>query len=461
VSTRTSSPLAVLIALLLFGATAASAAPSRAVSPSKATGRIAHFELPARTIERAEVRVSGKRLTVPGKRLARAQRAGRLKVRLPRGAAGRQARLVVVFARAKKKPRSATTTPAPPVTAPAPAPAAPVSSEPVSGAAASVACGLGSFAVGNWPGACWRPYSDASPWNQRIPAGAKVDGNSAGVVQRLMEYGTPQHLTAGEGEDWQHPTYYSQATDPVYTLHCLEDWGRCALEGLQIRIPAAAKPAQGGDGHMTVVDQATGWEYDMWQVQSKPAAGGTLTMSWGGKTRIDGDGLGSEATASRFGNLAGVIRAQELRAGRINHALFMVVECDNGGFVYPASKNGASCARSGRPTTDAPAMGQRFQLNLTDEQIQALNVPAWKKTILRAMAEYGMYVGDTGTGSWGLQFESGSTYESFGVQDPLETFAADNNVTNYKGTWVFNMRDGVDWAKHLRVVDSCVAQKTC
>ena len=54
---------------------------------------------------------------------------------------------------------------------------------------------------------------------------------------------------------------------------------------------------------------------------------GELVTAWGGRTRIDGDGLGSAAVAANFGTLAGLVRPEELEAGRIEHALFMTVPC--------------------------------------------------------------------------------------------------------------------------------------
>jgi hypothetical protein len=229
---------------------------------------------------------------------------------------------------------------------------------------------------------------------------------------------------------------------------------------MKVRIPDKARPAAGGDAHLTVVDQASGWEYDLYKVRSKPAGGGVLEFRWGGRTRIDGDGRGSDATAARFGNLAGMIRAQEMDTARIAHALFMNATCDSGTYVYPAQKTGRPCSAIGLPNTDAPPMGARLQLTLTPEQINALPVPQWKKTILRAMSEYGMYMGDTG-GQFGISFESGSTYTSFGVEDQMVRFARENNVPTYNGHYVFNIRDGVDWGRYLRVVDPCVAQGTC
>nr|MDQ5808996.1 NUDIX domain-containing protein [Actinomycetota bacterium] len=327
----------------------------------------------------------------------------------------------------------------------------------------SGSCAFGTFKVGSWPGGCWRPYSDSSPFNRPIPVGAPSHPNSDAIVRRTLSFGPLGHLLAGDAdtsEDWNHPTYYSQPDDPIFTLHCYEDWGECDIEGHQIRIPDAARPAAGGDGHLTVVDQASGWEYDLYKVRSKPAGGGTLEFRWGGRTRIDGDGLGSDATAARFGNLAGIIRAQEMDTARIAHALFMNARCDSGTYVYPAKKNGRACSAIGESNSDAPPMGARFQLAMSPEQIEALAVPRWKKTILHAMAEYGMYMGDTG-GDWGVSFESGSTYTSFGVEDEMVRFARENGVPFNNGHYVFNLREGVDWGRYLRVVDPCVAQATC
>ena len=95
------------------------------------------------------------------------------------------------------------------------------------------------------------------------------------------------------------------------------------------------------------------------------------------------------------------------------------------------------------------------------EQIEALAVPRWKKTVLHAMADYGMIMGDTGSGSWAIQAESGSTYTSFGYEDELVKFARANGWSAYNGRYSGNLRDGVDWARYLRVLDPCVSQGTC
>ena len=203
---------------------------------------------------------------------------------------------------------------------------------------------FGTFGPGNWPGGCWRPYSATSPFNQMIPANPRLDPRSPQIVSRLLGFGSVQHLLAGQADtpdDYSHPTYYSQLLDPLYTLHCYEaSWGTCAIEGERVNVPNAARPAGGGDAHLTVVNQITGREYDLYKVRSKPAGGGTLEFRWGGSTSINGTGLGSAATASQVGNLAGIIRAQELEAGEINHAIFIVAKCDSGVYIHPAGQAG-------------------------------------------------------------------------------------------------------------------------
>jgi hypothetical protein len=322
--------------------------------------------------------------------------------------------------------------------------------------------GLGDFGVGDWPGGCWRPYADDSPFNRRLPARPQLHPRSRAIVRRLTGWGRPAELRAGIAgtrSDWQHPTYYPDDDDPLFEVHCAEDWGTCEVEGMRVRIPDAARPAGADDGHLTVVDQESGWEYDFWQVRRKPRGGGRLVVSWGGRTRIDGDGLGSDANAAHFGSLAGQIRAEEMARGRIDHALFMLVRCDSGRSVYPAEGRGFACD----DTEDAPAQGTRFQLDLSPREIAELDVPPWKRTILRAMAEYGLYVGDTTGGTpWNIWFESASTYTSFGRRDPMVAFARSAGIRRSSdGAYYFDWASGVDLRRRLRVVDPCVAERSC
>lgn len=492
---RPSALAAALVAavlLALAGVHPSGSATAEAAKPVKVktykasarTGRLVVYRLKgvkARAIRRARLSTKRRWQRLSIRRVRRGARRGLLVVRASRkllkpGKTGTNGKyttpqLVIVqedgtVSVAEPVDTSGTTTqPTSTTTQPAvePVPEAPAPPAPAPGA-----CTFGTFDVGNWPGACWRPYSPESPFNQRLPENPRLAANSAQIVQRITGFGPSQNITAGQAgttRDFGDPVYWSRATDPEFTIHCEEPWGTCPIEGHRVRMPQEAAAALGTDGHMSVVDQATGWEYDFWAVRgTPPVGGGTLRIGWGGRTRIDGMGLDSDATAAGFGNMAGKLRVEELQAGRIDHALFIAVRCSNGRTVYPVVKGhyGQRCSQVGMSEENAPPMGTRIMLDMTYEEIDALAVPAWKKTILRALREYGAIMGDTGS-NWAIAEESGMSRVAFGHEDPWVRYAKDNGVPYYApdDVYVFNIQNGVDWQSRLRVVDPCVSQRTC
>jgi hypothetical protein len=73
-----------------------------------------------------------------------------------------------------------------------------------------------------------------------------------------------------------------------------------------------------------------------------------------------------------------------------------------------------------------------------------------------------MYAGDTG-GSWAIEQEGGRTYTSFGFEDRWVRLAKRVGVPFNRDDrlWIFSLRDGVDWARYLRVLDPCEARGSC
>jgi hypothetical protein len=314
------------------------------------------------------------------------------------------------------------------------------------------------------PTSCWRPYAASSPFNTPVAASSESEGGSAAQVSRLLSGGAISYFVAGDpARDFGTAVYYPHSSDPIYTVHCTESWGRCVLEGEEVHLPAGAIPSGpwpigsgDADSHMTVVDQENGWEYDFWNVRE--IGGGRIVTKWGGKTKIEGDGLGSDAVAAQFGTLAGIIRPSEMRSGVIDHALVLTVPCTVG-FVAPATKGGLECADAGMSTAGALPMGAHLQLGMSDAEIEAMSAPAWKKGILRAFSTYGAYVEDTtgDSSQWGLKFESpngstsqGGTDEYVELAKSLGMEPEDYNGNGYPEYW-FNISGGVDWSK-LRII---------
>jgi len=275
---------------------------------------------------------------------------------------------------------------------------------------------------------------------------------------------------AGTPDDYSHPIYFNARGNPTFRVHCVEFGGDCEVEGERVRIPNRALPAAGGDAHLGVIDQRRGLEYDFYDVVSKPAGGGTLVVGWGGRTKLDdrrSNGLGAGATAAGFALSAGIIRPAELRAGAVDHALFMTVPCTSGASVYPAGSGaGTSCGGGDDSRPSPPAMGQHLYLAMSKREVKALPLPGWERAILQAMRRYGMFVGDTGGSGWGLKVESGSSAVSFGRPDPWSNLGRrlgvpasvdDEGRTRY---W-FDLAGAVDWASELRVADPCVSRSHC
>jgi hypothetical protein len=337
--------------------------------------------------------------------------------------------------------------------------------------------GWNGYGAGNWPDASWQPFHENSPFNRPVnvsPGNDVVHENSTAIISTVLglsgNVNLPVgNLTAGRPaeNDYGHPIYFAQADDPLFTLLSDPYKAYVTINNHQIRVPDAALPAGGGDGHMCII-QPDGWAYELWQVKSKPIGGGTLTFSLGGRIHMDEFGLGGKATASGFGLIAGAIRGPELQAGEINHALFctVAVGSDNldfghgvqlspipseqGTYVYPAQRGDAFTDE----IANLPPMGARFWLDMTESEINALAVPAWKKTLLKALHNYGAYFGDTGGPGFSFMFESSATYTSFGYTDPFVDYAQAHptEVTPYQGYYVFNVSNGVNWVNKLKVI---------
>lgn len=253
--------------------------------------------------------------------------------------------------------------------------------------------------------ATWRPFSAASPWNTRIPADARADPASAALIDDLASRGA-WHINI---RDWSIPVYFVDADRTP--KHDVGD-SRPGVYGAgfefprQIPIPAdaVASPPVGdfSDNHLSVIDRAKGLEWGLWAARQD--AGGRWFTGLGAVTDLNGTGVAPpwfdspreldshRARASGFPLVAGLILVDEVKAGRIEHALcFAYDHCRTGLFVPPAST--AQVAQLDAVDSRGIPMGGRIQLDPAWDVENSRLSPAGK-VIARALQEYGAYCGD-------------------------------------------------------------------
>jgi hypothetical protein len=335
-----------------------------------------------------------------------------------------------------------------------------------SGPSDSGPCGVqgGPYNEGDWPTGTWVPYVCTSPWNTQLPAygSARLDPGSQTEISYMDSNWSPHFTSQSASNDpaqdtasiWADPVYWARTSDPTYTVEADHPCGAPAATSCpsSVQIPDGAVPSSGSDAHLAVVQPDGHTEVDFWQVHNAPPlhGGGTLSASAYGALDLNGSGCCGNSTAANEGLLAGAIRAPELAAGVIKHALAVTEVCSNGAFVSPATGRGAG----GCP--NAPPIGARMQLKMSDAQIGQLNVPAYQKTILTAMTHYGIFITDTGGSPMDLKYEPAVQYTEFAntsntIMSYLETQG------NSDPAWI-DLK--LPWSD-FQVVSPCYAQATC
>lgn len=262
-----------------------------------------------------------------------------------------------------------------------------------------------------------RPFGPASPWNAVMPADAPLVPNSKGMVADLVRQ-------VGEQVPWINTTKWSV---PVYTVPADQPTVRVKVDvpghdyawnhtmftneadaaQLQaafeaVPIPPDAHPTSGTDMSLLVWQPATDTAWEMWltrKVPRDPLPWADPTpgwhMMWGARVEHVSTGSGVNpypfgASASGLALFGGLVRIDELKAGRIDHAIGIAVQQPKlGEFVAPATRtdgfyNGPN----------AIPEGTRFRLD-PNLDLDALDMPPVTRMIAEAAQRYGLIVRDT------------------------------------------------------------------
>ena len=263
-----------------------------------------------------------------------------------------------------------------------------------------------SEANGTWEKpAVWRPFSADSPWNMKIPAGAAIDPKSD-VLMADVGAGGALYINMPE---WSVMVkYFDSATAPKTRMRSLYPghYGPGFEPGAQIPMPddalAAGTPAS-QSFYFTLVDPVRNLSWDYRQLGKTPEgewisgfgavvelAGSGVSKPWMQAERSD---LSAGARPSGVPLMAGLIRFDEVKAGRIDHALaFAYPLARTGKFLSPASMalDGTS---AGTERHVGLPVGARIQLD-PDYDIEHTKLSPGAKVIARALQEYGAILVD-------------------------------------------------------------------
>lgn len=284
----------------------------------------------------------------------------------------------------------------------------------------------------------WRPFSDSSPWNTAIPNNPTLKSDSADLVNRFMTSSQWPFLSVNI-TGYSIPLYWADSSTQSYAMPV--DYGGQGWQGsnttANMPIPAQAEPDPQSDHHMLVISADRETEYGCWDVSHsgsswhagvcatadltdtgvRPPAGVGNTQYW--------QAAGSRACG--FPLVAGLIRVEEIKAGRIDHALVIGYPgIQNRYFTPPASTpSNGSGADIGVPC------GGRLQYDPSVD-VTTLGLSRAGQMILKALQEYGAYVGDY-SGALSLYAENSpdaQTYFASGALDTYEFVDQNTNKTN-------------------------------
>jgi hypothetical protein len=245
--------------------------------------------------------------------------------------------------------------------------------------------------LAGWPAGARAQFAPTSAWDAPLADDAPLVADSAELVAEL------RRQVALPSGAWINTSSYST---PVYTVPADQPTVRVALDvgylPLQrdfeaVPLPDTARPAPGSDAHLTVYQPSTDTLWEFWLLRR--AADGWHAR-WGGKLTGVSQSPGYlasplGATATSLPLLGGLMRIDELQAGRIDHALALAIpEAQAGKVVWPAQRtDGSSAAATAIPE------GTRFRLDPALD-IDALALRPVAAMMAKAAQRYGIVVRD-------------------------------------------------------------------
>jgi hypothetical protein len=262
-----------------------------------------------------------------------------------------------------------------PLTQPPPTQPGPATQPPDTSSAGTVIANCPIFPADNF----WNVPVDSLPINPLSDAWIGHIGRSDGFH---MDFGSgtwdggpigiPFNIVAGSTvPKFEADFYYPDESDPG-----------------PYPIPQDPNIEYGSDHHILTIDSETCTLYEMYDASFDGAAwsGGSGAI-WDLNSNALRPETWTSADAAGLPILPGLVRYDEIAAGKITHALRFTVE-DTAGYIWPARHQTAD------PQNGTPPMGARFRLK-ADYDISGF--PPEMQILLQAMKTYGIVLADNGS----------------------------------------------------------------
>jgi hypothetical protein len=239
-----------------------------------------------------------------------------------------------------------------------------------------------------------RLFSRASFWNKPLSQTAAIDPRSRALVRNLRRQAKSYHA-------WINTDRFST---PLYIVGRKTRRRRVKLDTVypalqktwkSVPIPAHARAARGTDKHMAIWQPATDTMWEFWLMRR---VGRRWHARWGGTMRHVSRNPGFYgrpethwgATGTSLPVAGGLMTIDELRRGRICHALAMAIPETRIWTVWawPAQRSDGH-VRSARAIPE----GARFRLD-PDLDIKKLHLPPMTRMIAEAAQRYGIVIRD-------------------------------------------------------------------
>jgi hypothetical protein len=155
--------------------------------------------------------------------------------------------------------------------------------------------------------------------------------------------------------------------------------------------PVEGGPSSSGDRHVLILRQGECKLYEL--ANAYPNANGSWRASWGATWDLNTNALRpagwSSADAAGLPILPGLVRYEEIAAGKIDHAIRFTAPVTQRAYVWPARHFASS-----NTDPNVPPMGQRFRLKAS---FDLSGFSRDTRVILEAMKTHGIILADNGS----------------------------------------------------------------